>query len=84
MPGDPDADASKSCPVTGINGRAVAIVSTSGVDVDTIVTRPVGEQFADGGWNCEADNGFGAFVVPDHDLGVAGLLKINGYRRSPA
>jgi hypothetical protein len=40
-----------------INGRTVAIGSYFGVDVADIVTRLVSEQLADGGWNCEAENG---------------------------
>jgi hypothetical protein len=40
-----------------INGRTVAIGAYFGVDVDGIVERLLGEQLADGGWNCEAENG---------------------------
>jgi hypothetical protein len=40
-----------------INGRTVAIGAYFGADVDDIVTRLLGEQLADGGWNCEAENG---------------------------
>lgn len=40
-----------------INGRTVLVGAYFGVDVDGIVTRLVGEQLADGGWNCEAENG---------------------------
>ena len=40
-----------------INGRTVAIGAYFGMDVDGIVTRLVGEQLTDGGWNCEAENG---------------------------
>jgi hypothetical protein len=40
-----------------INGRTVALGAYFGVDVDGIVTRLLGEQLADGGWNCEAENG---------------------------
>ncbi len=40
-----------------INGRTVALGAYFGVDVDGIVTRLVGEQLADGGWNCEAEFG---------------------------
>jgi hypothetical protein len=40
-----------------INGRTVAIGAYVGVDVGGIVTRLLGEQLADGGWNCEAENG---------------------------
>jgi len=40
-----------------INGRTVAIGAYFGVDVEGIVARLLGEQLADGGWNCEAENG---------------------------
>ncbi|HEV3361446.1 MAG TPA: squalene cyclase [Pseudonocardiaceae bacterium] len=40
-----------------INGRTVALGAYFGVDVEGIVERLVGEQLADGGWNCEAENG---------------------------
>jgi hypothetical protein len=40
-----------------INGRTVALGAYFGVDVDGIVDRLLGEQLADGGWNCEAENG---------------------------
>jgi hypothetical protein len=40
-----------------INGRTVAIGAYFGADVGSIVARLLGEQLADGGWNCEAENG---------------------------
>ncbi|HKC26657.1 MAG TPA: squalene cyclase, partial [Jatrophihabitans sp.] len=40
-----------------INGRTVAIGAYFGVPVDGIVHRLLDEQLADGGWNCEAENG---------------------------
>jgi hypothetical protein len=40
-----------------INGRIVAIGSYYGIDVTGIVARLLGEQMADGGWNCEQENG---------------------------
>lgn len=40
-----------------INGRTVKLGVYFGVNVDAIVTRLLGEQLADGGWNCEAENG---------------------------
>ncbi len=40
-----------------INGRTIAIGVYFGVDVDAIVARLLGEQLADGGWNCESENG---------------------------
>jgi hypothetical protein len=45
-----------------INGRTVTLgtyfgTDVDGIDVDRVVTRLVGEQLEDGGWNCEAENG---------------------------
>lgn len=40
-----------------INGRTVALGAYYGVDVEPIVTRLLGEQLADGGWNCETEIG---------------------------
>ena len=40
-----------------INGRIVALGAYFGVEVTGIVARLLGEQMADGGWNCEQENG---------------------------
>jgi hypothetical protein len=40
-----------------INGRVVTVGSYFGQDVTGIVERLLGEQMADGGWNCEQENG---------------------------
>ncbi|MEQ7009686.1 hypothetical protein ABN028_26280 [Actinopolymorpha sp. B17G11] len=40
-----------------INGRTVAIGAYFGEDVGAIVDRLADEQMADGGWNCEQENG---------------------------
>jgi hypothetical protein len=40
-----------------INGRIVAIGAYFGVDMQPLVDRLLGEQLADGGWNCEVENG---------------------------
>lgn len=40
-----------------INGKAVAIGSYFGQDVNGIVDRLLSEQLTDGGWNCEAETG---------------------------
>jgi hypothetical protein len=40
-----------------INGRVVAIGAYFGQDVQGIVDRLLTEQMADGGWNCEQENG---------------------------
>jgi hypothetical protein len=40
-----------------INGRAVTLGAYFGQDVQGIVDRLLSEQMADGGWNCEQENG---------------------------
>jgi hypothetical protein len=40
-----------------INGRTVAVGAYFGQDVGGIVDRLLTEQMADGGWNCEQENG---------------------------
>jgi hypothetical protein len=40
-----------------INGRAVTLGAYFGQDVQGIVDRLLTEQMADGGWNCEQENG---------------------------
>jgi hypothetical protein len=40
-----------------INGRTIETGAYFGVDVAPIVDRILGERLADGGWNCEAENG---------------------------
>ncbi len=40
-----------------INGRVLAVGSYFGEDVQGIVDRLLGEQMADGGWNCEQERG---------------------------
>jgi len=40
-----------------INGRTIETGAYFGVDVAPIVERILGEQLADGGWNCEVENG---------------------------
>jgi hypothetical protein len=40
-----------------INGKTVALGAYFGQNVDGIVERLLGEQLADGGWNCEAERG---------------------------
>lgn len=40
-----------------INGRTVTLGIYFHQDVEEIVARLLGEQLADGGWNCEAENG---------------------------
>ena len=40
-----------------INGRTVCLGAYYGVPVRPVVERLLGEQMADGGWNCEQENG---------------------------
>ena len=40
-----------------INGRTIEAGAYYGVDVAPLVDRILGERLADGGWNCEAENG---------------------------
>jgi hypothetical protein len=40
-----------------INGNVVATGAWFGVDMTPLVERLIGEQLADGGWNCEVENG---------------------------
>jgi hypothetical protein len=40
-----------------INGMAVMLGAYFGEDVDGVVARLLGEQLADGGWNCEVERG---------------------------
>jgi len=40
-----------------INGNVVATGSCLGVDMTPLVDRLLGEQLADGGWNCEVEHG---------------------------
>ena len=40
-----------------INGRTIEAGAYYAVDVSPLVERILGEQLADGGWNCEAENG---------------------------
>jgi hypothetical protein len=40
-----------------INGRTLSIGAYFGADVDGLVSSLLDDQLADGGWNCEAENG---------------------------
>lgn len=40
-----------------INGKVVALGAYFGENEDRVVERLLGEQMADGGWNCEQENG---------------------------
>jgi hypothetical protein len=60
-----------------INGRVVTVGAYFGQDVAGIVERLLGEQMADGGWNCEQENGStrGSFHTTINVL--EGLLEHN-------
>jgi hypothetical protein len=40
-----------------VNGRVVAVGAYFGEDEESVVDRLLGEQMADGGWNCERESG---------------------------
>jgi hypothetical protein len=40
-----------------INGMVITLGTYFDQDVDSVVTRLLGEQLEDGGWNCEVENG---------------------------
>jgi hypothetical protein len=63
-----------------INGRVLAVGAYFGLDMAALAGRLLGEQMADGGWNCEQENGStrGSFHTTIDVL--EGLLE---YARSP-
>ena len=63
-----------------INGRTVETGAYFGVDVAPIVDRLLNERLADGGWNCEAENGS---VVSSIDTTINVLDGLLEYERSP-
>ncbi|HUG49159.1 MAG TPA: hypothetical protein VMP67_12190 [Candidatus Limnocylindria bacterium] len=74
-----------------INGRAVTIGAYFGQDVQGIVERLLTEQMADGGWNCEQENGSvrGSFHstinvlegLLEYERAVGGTAEISEARR---
>jgi transcriptional regulator with XRE-family HTH domain len=62
-----------------INGMAVAIGSYFGENVDGIVERLLGEQLADGGWNCEAERGS---IRGSFDTSISVLEGLLEYERA--
>lgn len=62
-----------------INGGTVALGAYFGEDVDGIVTRLLGEQLADGGWNCEAERGS---VRSSYNTTICVLDGLAEYRRT--
>ena len=69
-----------------INGRVVATGAYFGQDVQGLVDRLLGEQMADGGWNCEQENGatvgsFGTTInvlegLLEHDRATGGTPEL--------
>lgn len=62
-----------------INGRVIETGAYFGVDVSPVVERIVGERLADGGWNCEAENGS---VRTSFDTTINVLEGLAEYERS--
>jgi hypothetical protein len=74
-----------------INGNVVATGSYFGVDMAPLVERLLGEQMADGGWNCEQENGatvssFGTTInvlegLHEHERATGGSDEVRASRR---
>jgi hypothetical protein len=74
-----------------INGNVVATGSYFGVDMTALVDRLLGEQLADGGWNCEVENGaavssFGTTInvlegLLAHERAIGGSDRVGEARR---
>jgi hypothetical protein len=62
-----------------INGRTIDTGAYFGVDVAAIVDRILGERLADGGWNCEAENGS---VRSSFDTTINVLDGLLGFERA--
>ena len=74
-----------------INGNVVASGAYFGVDMTPLVDRLLGEQLADGGWNCEVENGatvssFGTTInvlegLLEHERAIGGSDRVADARR---
>lgn len=74
-----------------INGNVVATGAYFGVDMGPLVERLLGEQLADGGWNCEVENGatvssFGTTInvlegLLEHERTIGGSARVGEARR---
>jgi hypothetical protein len=62
-----------------INGRVIEAGAYFGVDVAPIVKRILGERLADGGWNCEVENGS---VRSSFDTTINVLDGLNEFERA--
>ena len=58
-----------------INGNVVASGAYFGVDMSALVSRLLGEQLPDGGWNCEAENGATVSSLETTTSVLEGLLE---------
>ena len=73
-----------------INGNVVATGAYFGVDMKALVDRLLGEQLADGGWNCEVENGatvssFGTTInvlegLLEHERAIGGSARVGEAR----
>lgn len=73
-----------------INGNVVATGTYFGLDMAPLVERLLGEQLADGGWNCEAENGATVSSVTttinvlegllEHELAIGGSAAVGDAR----
>jgi len=73
-----------------INGNVVSTGAYFGVDMTPLVERLLGEQLADGGWNCEVENGatvssFGTTInvlegLLEHERAIGGSAEVAGAR----
>jgi hypothetical protein len=73
-----------------INGNVVATGAYFGVDMSPLVDRLLGEQLADGGWNCEVENGatvssFGTTInviegLLEHERAIGGSAEVAAAR----
>jgi hypothetical protein len=74
-----------------INGNVVATGSYFGLDMAPLVDRLLDEQLADGGWNCEVENGatVSSFATTinvlegllEHEAGIGGSARVAMARR---
>jgi hypothetical protein len=74
-----------------INGNVVATGSYFRVDMTPLVERLLGEQLADGGWNCEVENGatvssFGTTInvlegLLEYERAISGSARVREARR---
>jgi hypothetical protein len=74
-----------------INGNVVSTGAYFGVDMTPLVERLLGEQLADGGWNCEVENGatvssFGTTInvvegLLEHERAIGGSAVVAEARR---